>query len=203
MQLRKSILIGGALLALTAAPAAAWTGCGLGIGAAAVIGSLDFGAPIDISSSGQRADVAVSCDMQMGTSPIVVGAFVRYGMFYGDLKTIGVKNELDIGLRAGALASPSAFVYGHVAGSRMHVDGLGDVNGIKFGPGVEVKLAGSPLYLNLEYAYGIPDVSEWTSADVRTHEFRVGMAWKFFDRQPKSIFTNETDPPPPKQRSPK
>jgi hypothetical protein len=193
MALRK-LLIGGALaLGMMTAPAAAWTGCGVSLGASAMVGSLDFGGPIDISSSGQRADVGLSCDMRMGTSPLVIGAFARYGHFFGDLDAI-IEHQVSVGARAGVLASESALIYGHAAWTRTQVTGLDGINGLTIGPGVEVRLAGSPLYLSLEYGYGIPDVSEFTSADVRTHEFAARLTWKFY--QTKTVaFTNEVDPP--------
>jgi hypothetical protein len=198
----KALLLGGAVaLGLMSSPAAAWTGCGVSLGASAMVGSLDFGAPIDISSSGQRADVGLSCDMRMGTSPLIIGAFARYGHFFGDLETIGLEHQVSLGARAGVLASESALIYGHAAWTRTQVTGLDGINGLTIGPGVEVRLAGSPLYLSLEYGYGIPDVSEFTSADVRTHEFAARLTWKFY--QTKTVaFTNESDPAP-RARDPK
>ena len=201
MAVRKTLILGAMALALMSAPAAAWTGCGIGVGAAAVVGSLDFGAPIDISSSGQRADLSLSCDTRLGTSPLVIGAFARYGHYFGDLKTIGVEHEFNLGARAGVLASESALLYAHAAWVRTQVSGLGGINGLRMGPGVEVRLAGSPLYLSLEYGYGIPDVSEFTSADVRTHEFGARLTWKFYQAK-AVVFTNESDPAP-RARDPK
>lgn len=184
------------------APAKAFTGCGVGIGASLVTASIDFGAPVDISSSGQQLDIEGRCSAKMGTSPIIMGAFVNYGHVFGDLKTVGVESQLNVGGTLGVLVNPGAHVYTHLAWARAEVNGLGSLDGWKFGPGIEVKIPNSPLYLDMRYAYGIWDVSDFTTADARSQEVRLGLVWRFQQPVP-SIFSNESDPPPPKQRAPK
>lgn len=204
MAVRKTLIWGAVALGIMSAPAAAGPSCSLGIGAAVMIGSLDFGAPVDISSSGQVLDGELGCRQKMG--PIVVGVHARYGELFGDLDTLGVKNKIDIGASFGVMANPSTEFYGHAGWSRIDTSFVNDINGLRLGPGVRWRLGNSPVHMSAEYGYTIWDVSDITSLDVRSHDFRLGLSWNFYEvRDGKGTvrFTDETDPPAPRKTDPK
>lgn len=167
-----------ALLAMVAAvPAMAQSGCGIGVGAGYVMGSVDLMGPIGMSSSGQKVDIQASCDMRLG-GPIVVGAFASYGWMMGDIKTIGIKNEIQLGGRAGVTVG-NAMPYAHVSWSRLDTDLVGHVDGWKLGPGVEFQIPNSNVALDLRASFGTYDKPGGIPVDAHTTEVRVGMVYRF------------------------
>jgi hypothetical protein len=164
-------------VAVAAAPANPWSGCGLGAHAGFLVGALDFGAPVKIGADGPAFGVDASCDMQMGRG--VIGIAVNYSWLHGDLKSVGINAEYGVAGRAGYLIWPSLLAYIKAGWSRVDTDG-GDVDGYKVGGGMEVRLPDAPIFIALEYQRGFyADVLGLTGLDAETHTVVLRTTYKF------------------------
>jgi len=137
-----------------AAPVAAdaavssWTGFGVDVHGSLVNGSADFGAPVNISMTGQAPGVSVYYRHQFGV--LVLGVDASYDRMLGDLKdTLGIDYSTSIGASAGILPNKSTLVGVRTAFERAYASG-GHIDGWGFGPFIEVKVGG-PLSLSLEW----------------------------------------------------
>lgn len=188
--LMTSLYLGVGTLTLLLAPSIAfaggWTGCGVGVGGSIVNGQIYDGplAPIGISLQGEKGDVTGFCNYQTG--PFVVGAGISYGLFYGDVKDAGIKDEWVGYGRIGLLTDKAEnnLAYLHAGGTR--ISGSGNhANGYQLGIGDEFKIAGSPFTFDLRYSYkqlnpddfGIPAGS---GVKVNANEFRLGLNIAFY-----------------------
>lgn len=166
-------------LGLLAAPANAnkttWNGCGVGGNMGFTSGLIDSGGPIGIGSNGPALGVIAFCDARVNN--LVVGAEASYDWFYGNLSDIGLKTDLTLGGRAGVLLNSETLLYGHLGWSQIDTD-FGKYNGYKFGPGIELKLPNTPIYLDARYSYASYDVSV-PGVNAETHTFRFGAKLKF------------------------
>lgn len=183
-----------AALAFCEPAKAQWTGCGAGVHGGLVVGALDVPGPIDIGSNGQAAGVSINCDYRMNV--FVAGAFAEYDWIFGDLKTVGVKNDTTFGGRLGILINAGSLLYTHAGWSRLNTT-IGDIDGWKLGLGNEFRVPNSPMYLDLRYTYSRYDISDFAppGIDANTQTFRVGLNLKFgpgmFGKGP--LFTTEDE----------
>lgn len=177
--MKKVMMAALALLGMTVAgPAMAQQGCGVGVLAGYTMGQVDTGGPIGIGSQGQKIGAQVSCDVRMGTY-MVAGAFASYEAFLGNIKTVGLKDEWNLGGRVGVLAHPGTLVYGHASWSHVSTDLVGSVDGWKLGPGIEVALPNTPLTLDLRVAYGTYDKVGGMPIEAHTTEAKLILSYKF------------------------
>lgn len=186
-----------ALSALFGSPSAyAWSGCGLQLHGAAAMGEVSKGGPVGESSTGYLPGVSAFCDVAIGQQ-LVVGAFAGAEKSFGDFETLGINHSFEVGGRAGFLLHPAVLFYGHVAWTRMDVTGLGNVDGIKWGPGIEIKLPASAWGLDFRYQIADMDLgSVAPGADAQIRSARIGLTYKFGGaKQVESIFTPEVSKP--------
>jgi opacity protein-like surface antigen len=195
-----ALALGAAIAVVLAfAPRAkAWSGCGVGVAASHMNADANAGGPIGLSSSGNQASALVNCDWRF--SQIVIGGEVSYGIVFGDLETLGAKRDLTVTGRAGVLASDRALPYLHVGWDRLELTGapIDHLNGIKFGAGIEVKLADSPLYFDLRYSHSIYDVDKLfgPGIDVSSDTIMAALKIKFGPKyQLASLFEPEVSAP--------
>lgn len=175
--MKRMVMAALALLGLlVGTPAMAQTGCGIGVSAGYMMGAVDFGAPVNIGAQGQKVGVMGACDLKMG--PAVVGAFGGYEWVLGDMKSIGINHEFNLGARAGLLVQPGTLAYGHVTWARLSTN-AGNVDGWKVGPGIEFAVPNTPLAIDLRHSYGMYDDVLNTGLNARTHEVRVGLTYRF------------------------
>lgn len=188
--LMTSLYLGVGTLTLLLAPSIAfaggWTGCGVGVGGSIVNGQAydGFLSPIGISLQGEKGDVQLFCDRQMGQ--FVVGAAVSYGLFWGDVKDAGIKNEWGGLLRAGVLTDKAQdnLFYLHAGGTHISGDD-GHASGYKLGFGDEWKLgnAGAPVTIDMRYSYTQFSPSDFgapTGVKVNSNEVRIGINLGFY-----------------------
>jgi hypothetical protein len=197
-QLHK-ILFGVILAAagLISDKALAWSsGCGAQLHGGAAMGELSGGGPVGLSSTGYLPGVSAFCDLAIGKF-FAVGAFVGAEKAFGDFDTIGINHSYEAGMRAGVSLHPAVLLYGHAAWVRMDVDGLSHIDGIKWGPGVEIAIPESRGWsVDMRYQISDLDVGAFTPADAQVRTFRIGLAWKFGGgQQVESIFTPEASKP--------
>ena len=166
-------------LALSPQPASAWSGCGVGVGAAMLDGEISgIGGPINIGSDGQAIGGRLSCDAKLGS--FLIGLNVDYDYLFGDLESLGIKTDLSGGLRAGVIVSDTWALYGTGGVSRLDTS-FGMYDGWYLGGGIMGKLPNSPLYLSLEYTHRIYDVSSIAppGVDATVDRLRLGLDFKF------------------------
>lgn len=175
----KVIVLAGLMALGLALPAQAgsktWNGCGVGGNLGYASGLVDAGGPVGIGSTGPAIGVTGFCDARW--SSFVAGLEASYDWFYGDLSSVGVNTDLTLGARAGALINSETLLYGHIGWSQIDTD-FGKFDGYKFGPGVEFKLPGTPLYGDARYSYANYDTGV-TGVNAEVHTFRFGVKLKF------------------------
>lgn len=193
------LLVAAAILAVVfvnAPKAKAWSGCGVSVHGGHAMGELNGGGPVGLSSTGQLAGVSALCDLAIGQS-IVVGGFASAEKAFGDFDTIGINHAWDVGMRAGFLVHPAALLYGHAAFTRMDITTLGNVDGWKWGPGLEIKLPQSAWSFDMRYQISDMDVGKFApgvDAEVRT--VRFGLTYKLGGgKEVESIFAPEVSKP--------
>ena len=161
------------------APAAkrTWTGIyGGGFGGFAM-GELSGPGPIGMSSSGPTAGVNAGFTIQTGA--LVFGGEIAHAWFFGDLKDVGVEREIEYTGRVGVLLNPATLLYGHVSFAQLHHKYV-DVEGWKFGPGVEIKTAAEGWSIDLRGGYAIYDVEGiMPGVDANILWGRVGLVRRF------------------------
>jgi opacity protein-like surface antigen len=158
------------------APAPSWTGCGVQVHGGHSMGQANAGGPVGLSSTGLLPGASVLCDLSIGKS-VVVGAFASGEYATGDYDTLGIRWGWDAGGRAGLLVG-NALLYGAAAFTRINVTGLGDVDGWKWGPGVEFRFP--DLGWSIDMRYQISDLeSPVPGVDVEVRTLRIGLGYKF------------------------
>jgi predicted porin len=176
-----AILAGAVMMVMSviviATPAKAWTGCGIGAFGSHLSGTAIWeGDPAGLGSNGQTAGVSVNCDVVL-QKQFVLGAEASYAWTFGNLNDLGIDTDLSLTARAGYLFTPTTLTYVH--GGWARAEGSGDhIDGIKYGLGIETKLAGTPMYLDLRWSHGVWDVPGASGVDVTTDEFRIGLKVK-------------------------
>ncbi len=173
-----------------AAPAAvsSWTGFGVDVHGSLPTAPADFGAPIDISMSGQMAGLGVYYNHQFGA--IVLGLDAAYDRVWGDLHSYGVDYAVSIGVRAGVLASSSTLIYARgewlrAVGSGDHIDGWG------LGGGIEVRIKDAPVSVALEYMHDWMDKDAFgPSVDVTADRVTARVKFDLYSKPVRSIFVD-------------
>jgi hypothetical protein len=177
--------------------AKAWSGCGVGLQGSWTIAQLDIGAPIGISSEGLVPGAIVNCDAKLGASPLLVGVYASYGYAMGDLKDIGANSDLSLGARTGVVLG-NAMPFLSAAWSRLDTDG-GHTDGFKMGLGLEIVLPDAPGWsLAGVVERGWYDDFLGSGLDVNTTSATMRLSYKFFQKQPLSIFDDSPAPCDPK-----
>lgn len=174
----------------------AWSGCGAGAHASHMVGELNGGGPIGLSSTGHLAGVSVNCDWRM--QQIVIGGEAAYSFMFGDLESLGIQRDLTLTGRLGVLITPAALLYGHAGWTQLDTSGP-NINGVKLGFGTELKLPDAPLYIDTRYSYAIYDVDSiiGPGVDARGHAISVALKFKFGEKyQPANILAPEPAPKP-------
>ena len=157
---------------------------GAGVHGGLMVGELNNGGPVSISSSGQLAGVSAMCDFRYNN--VVIGAFVDYSWVFGDLEKIGINNDLTVGGRLGFIPSGTGtLLYLHAGWTQLDTD-IEKFNGVKLGLGSETRLASTPFFLDLRYAYVMYDIDKVAppGVDANSHTVRLGLNFKF---EPKSL----------------
>ena len=161
-----------------AAAGPSWTGCGVGVHVGRANADADFGAPINIGANGTMGGVSVLCDGNWDR--FVLGLFAEYDRVWGDLHTLGVNSDITLGGRAGVLITQAALAYAHVAWSRVDAgSGLSNIDGIKIGAGIEVKIPDTPFSLDLRYTHAMYENVANSGIDVSADEARLGLNYRF------------------------
>ncbi len=156
-------------------PTRTHAGCGAGASLGWVNGQLELPGPIDIGSTGSRIGGRLLCDWQY--QAFIIGLFVDYDRQFGDIKTIGVRDEWGVGGKLGLAVSQSASLYTHAGWYR--VDGtFGHVDGLGYGVGSTLKLAGSPFELDLRWTHKTYDNVLGSTLDVTADEFKATLVYK-------------------------
>lgn len=155
-----------------------WTGLyGGGFGGFGLGELSPSGVPVGISSSGPLAGVTAGITVQTGQ--VVFGAEVSYAWVFGDLKDVGVKNETEYTGRFG-VAMGQALPYLHGSFVQTDVDGLGKIEGWKFGPGVELRLGDAGWSIDLRGGYAVYDIESIAPGiDANMLWGRVGLNRRF------------------------
>jgi opacity protein-like surface antigen len=175
----------------------AWaSGCGVQVHGGHAIGEINGGGPVGLSSTGYLPGVSAFCDLAIGKF-FAVGVFAGAEQAFGDFDKLGINHSIEAGARAGISLHPAVLAYMHAAWVRIDVDGLGGVDGMRWGPGVEIALPESKGWsVDFRYQISDMDVGNWTGADAQVRSFRLGLAWKFGGgQQVESIFTPEASKP--------
>jgi len=177
------IILLGALCAATVAsvsPAKAqFSGCGAGAFMGGTIGRVSgFGPPIGVDATGYSPGITGECGWKFGS--MYLGAGVDYSWQYGDLETIGLKNDFTVFGKAGVVVSNTAMVYAHAGRAWLTTTGP-DLHAWKIGAGTEIKLSNTPLYLDFRYTYAMVDSKDvgFPGIDVTGHSIRAGLNVKF------------------------
>lgn len=168
------------LAAFAAGPASAqWTGCGLGVSGAEFSGLVTNGGPAGIGTQGPRAGALVNCDYKV--QAFVIGAEASKTWSFGDLKTLGINDDLTIMGRVGVLFTSSSLLYGHVDWTRVNLSGapFSNIDGWKVGLGNEFRIPNSPMYADLRYSHVFFDNKNlWPSAKAEADEFMFALKLK-------------------------
>ncbi len=182
---------------------AQWTGCGAGAGASFLMAELaPIGSPVGFGTQGEKAGVTLNCDYRM--QAFVVGAEVNYDWFFGDLNTLGAKDELSVMGRLGVLTSPANLLYIGAGWGRADFGSV-KVDSWKLALGDEFRIPNSPMYLDLRATYSRydeTDISPYLSG-ARADSLEAGARLKvkfgpgMFGGNGGVLFTNEVDPPAP------
>jgi len=183
-------------IAAWAAPARAWdSGCGIQVHGAHSIGELNGGGPVGASSTSLQPGASALCDLVIGKA-VVVGAFVGASKPFGDFKTLGINHGLEGGMRGGFLFGSGVLLYGHAAFEQIDVNGLGKVNGWKWGPGVEFVVPNTKWSMDARYQISNMDIGKWApGVDAEIRSFRFGLTYKFgFGQQLESALPEPSDP---------
>lgn len=177
MKIRTLAIVGAALL-FSQPAAAQWTGCGFGAGGVFMMGEL-ANSFIGAGSQGEKAGVTVNCDYRM--QAFVMGAEVNYDWYFGDIHTLGAKNELSVMGRMGVLTNSSNLLYATAGWGQADV-GV-KLNSWRIGFGDEFRIPNSPMYLDLRalyVRYNEGDISPTlTAMNARLDSLETGARVKF------------------------
>lgn len=172
-----SVMVAIAITGAFTTKAKAWSGCSIGAFGSHLSGTaIPDAIPVGLGSTGQTAGLSAGCDIVLDKQ-FVVGAEASYSWMFGNLNDLGVDTDLSLTARAGYLFTPTVLPYIHGGWSRVEGSG-GHIDGYKFGLGAEMKLASSPMYLDMRWSHGIWDIPGASGLDVTTDEFRLGLKIK-------------------------
>lgn len=200
----RTLIAGGLLAICFANPASAqWTGCGIGVTGAMWNGQVSMGGPTDFGTTGERMGGLFNCDYRF--QAFVLGAEVSKTWSFGDMNTVGIKDDLGAMGRLGVLITPASLLYAHGDWVRTNVSmGLptNHIDGWGLGIGNEFRIPNSPIYLDLRYTHMFYDVNNIAPPGVKAESdsFLVALKFKLGPGMfggGGSIFSNETDPAPP------
>ena len=156
-------------------PTKTHAGCGVGASVGWTNADLELPGPINIGANGSRIGGRALCDGQFQS--FIFGLFVDYDWQFGDLNTLGVRNELGLGGKLGIAVSQSATLYTHAGWYR--ADGtFGHVDGLGYGVGSTLKLAGSPFEIDLRATRKVYDNVLGSGLDVNADEFKATLVYK-------------------------
>ena len=173
-------------------PTTGFTGCGIGAYGAFVTGGVDAGGGFLIGTEGQMAGLTANCDLKTGKG--VIGLGIDYGKAFGNLDKIGLNAEISPWARAGYLVNKDVLVYGVGAWSRLDTD-FGNIDGFKFGGGIEFKLPDSPMFIDLRAMRGFYSDALSSGYDLESTVVELRATWKFGPKEMPSIFTDEVAKP--------
>jgi hypothetical protein len=157
-------------------PTKTHAGCGAGVSLGWTNADLELpGSPINIGANGARIGGRLLCDWQF--QAFIIGAWVDLDKQYGDLNTIGVRTEWSAGGKVGMAVSQSATVYSHAGWYRAD-GGFGHVDGLGYGVGSTLRLAGSPFELDLRWTHKTYDNVLSSGLDVNADEFKASLIYK-------------------------
>ncbi len=198
-----AIALGAFLFSLPAH--AQWTGCGVGVTGAMWNGQVSSSFPVDFGTTGERMGGLFNCDYKV--QAFVFGAEVSKTWSFGDMNTLGIKDDLNAMGRLGVLLTPASLLYAHGDWTRTSTNfgpgGPNHIDGWGLGIGNEFKLPNSPIYIDLRYTHEFYDLKAFAPTGVKAEsdEFQVALKFKFgpgmFGSGNGSIFSNEVDPAPP------
>jgi hypothetical protein len=155
-----------------------WTGPSVAIGTGWNVGMVSSGGPVGLAADGGSVSASVGYDKQWGS--IVGGVGLGYSHFFGDLDTVGINSDIFAYSRLGVLVTPNALPYFHLGYGRMDTS-AGDVDGWRLGPGMELKLPGTPFALDFKYSYGIHDVDKIAPGiEARSHTVGLNLVFRPF-----------------------
>jgi hypothetical protein len=161
----------------TAAPRT-WTGIyGGGYGMYGT-GEVSFpGSPVGLSTTGPMAGVNAGVTVQTGQ--IVWGAEIAHTWMFGNPEEVGLNREIEYTGRLGVPIG-NALLYAHGSFAQLDVDGLGTIEGWKFGPGVELKTSVEGWSVDLRGGYAVYDVEAIApGVDANMLWGRVGLVRRF------------------------
>lgn len=161
-----------------------WTGCGVGGRLGWMDGVSDpVQQGIGYGTTGEKVGISGFCDFRFAGSPFVVGAEASYDWMFGDIKTAGVGSELGLGGRAGMLINSGSLVYGYAGWSRLDSEtnpfsSGKTANGWKVGPGIELRLNNTPLFIDARVTYGTYSTA-FVGSDLHSYDAMVSLKYKF------------------------
>jgi hypothetical protein len=165
-----------ALVAMPTAASAQWTGCGFGVGGSILFAEASAGGPVGLGANGQKAGGTFNCDYKM--QAFVAGAEVNYDWTFGDIETLGVKNDFSVMGRLGVLTSPANLLY--VGAGWGQTDVGPKIDSWRIALGDEFRIPNSPMYLDLRMTYIRYDESDvGLPGSVKLESFEGGARLKF------------------------
>ncbi len=155
-----------------------WTGVYVTGFGAYTTGQVSFpGSPVGLAATGPSAGVAAGFTVQTGQ--LVFGAEIAHAWMFGDLKDIGIEREIEYTGRVGVLFGSNALVYGHGSFAQVQT-AIGDIEGWKFGPGVEVRIPAEGWSVDLRGGYAIYDIEAMAPGlDANALWLRAGLVKRF------------------------
>jgi hypothetical protein len=166
---------GGSILPIgEVAKAGSWTGLGLGFYGSYI--NADTDTVPSIGLTGQSAGGMLSASLQMGS--FVLEGFGTYGWMFGDLKDLGVDNEMSLGGRACVLATQqTAFC---ATGAKLWLDTeAGNINGWQYGGAVKFRPQGTALELTFEVLRSEYDTEGVLGVDTTSDSARLVLSYRF------------------------
>jgi hypothetical protein len=151
-----------------------WTGLGVGVYGSYL--NADTDTVPSIGLTGQSAGGTVSGSLQVGS--MVFDVFGTYGWMFGDLKDLGVDNEMSLGGRACVLATQqTAFC---AVGAKLWIDTeAGNINGWQYGGAVKFRPQGTALELALEVLHSEYDTAGVLGVDTTSDSARLILTYRF------------------------
>jgi hypothetical protein len=137
----------------------------------------ESGDPTGVSATGPL--VGVNAGITVQTGQIVWGAEIAHSWFFGNLSDVSVNREIEYTGRVGVLWNPQALVYVHGSFAQLDTAEWGQIDGWKFGPGVEVKLPSEGWSIDFRGGYAVYDVTAITDRDANMLWGRVGIVKRF------------------------
>jgi hypothetical protein len=150
-----------------------WSGFGAGVYGSYI--NADTDTTPSLGLTGQSVGGILSASIQMGQ--LVLEAYGTYGWMFGDLKDLGVDNEMSLGGRACVLATQqTAFC---ATGAKLWLDTeAGNVNGWQYGGAVKWRPQNSPIELALEVLHSEYDTAGVLGVDTTSDSARLILTYR-------------------------